>query len=62
MNLLIQKIREALKENIDEKTQKNSQRFFKEEVKCYGASTAICRKIASQFWKEVKTFKKAGIV
>jgi hypothetical protein len=33
MNLLIQKIREALKENIDEKTQKNSQRFFKEKRK-----------------------------
>ena len=42
------------KENIDEKTQKNSQRFFKEEVKCYGVKTAECTKIASQFWKKPK--------
>ena len=61
MNILIQKIREALKENIDEKTQKNSQRFFKEEVKCYGVKTAECTKIASQLWKEVKTLKKPEI-
>ena len=49
MNPTIQKIRKSLKENIDNKTQKNFHRFFKEEVKCYGVKTAIVRKIADEF-------------
>jgi len=52
MNPTIQKIRESLKENIDNKTQKSFQRFFKEEVKYYGVKIAMVRKIANKFWKE----------
>jgi len=61
MNLIIQKIRESLKENTDDRTQKNFQRFFKEEVKCYGVKTPVVRKIANQTWKEVKAFEKQVI-
>ena len=57
----IQRIRESLIENIDDKTQKSFQRFFKQKVKCYGIKTAIVRKIANQFWKEIKMSEKQDI-
>jgi 3-methyladenine DNA glycosylase AlkD len=61
MNPTIQKIRKSLKDNIDNKTQKNYHRFFKEEVKCYGVKTAMVGKIANKFWKEIKTLGKQNI-
>ena len=61
MNPTIQKIRVSLKENIDSKTQKSFQRFFKEEVKCHGVKTAMVGKIAYKFWKEIKTLEKQDI-
>jgi len=61
MNILIQKIREALKENIDDKTEKSFQRFFKEEVKFHGVKTAMVSKIANKFWIEIKTLGKQNI-
>ena len=61
MNPTIQKIRESLKENTDNKTQKSFQRFFKEEVKYYGVKVAVVRKIANKFWKEIKTLEKSNI-
>ena len=61
MNPTIQKIRKSLKENIDNKTQKSFQRFFKEEVKYYGVKIAMVRKIANKFWKEIKTLGKLNI-
>jgi len=61
MNPTIQKIRESLKENTDNKTQKSFQRFFKEEVKYYGVKVAVVREIANKFWKEIKTLEKSNI-
>ena len=61
MNQITQSIRKSLKENIDDKTKKNFQRFFKEEVKCYGVKTLVVRKIANQFWKEIKMSEKQDI-
>ena len=57
----IQRIRESLIENIDDKTQKSFQRFFKQKVKCYGIKTVTVRKIANQFWKEIKMSEKQDI-
>lgn len=37
------------------------QKFFKEEVKCYGLKTAMVRKIAQKYWKEVKGLEKERI-
>ena len=37
--LIIQQIRKDLGQNVDPKIQKSFQRFFKEEVKCYGVKT-----------------------
>jgi len=61
MNPTIQSIRESLKENIDNRTPKSFQRFFKEEVKCCGVKIAIVRKIANKFWEEIKTIGKPNI-
>jgi 3-methyladenine DNA glycosylase AlkD len=61
MSTIIQQIRKDLKENIDPKTQKSFQRFFKEKVKCYGVKTAIVGKIAKKHWKEVSALDKKTI-
>ena len=61
MAQIIQRIRESLKENIDDKNQKSFQRFFKQKVKCYGVKTATVRKIANQFWKEIKMSEKQDV-
>ena len=57
----IQRIRELLIENIDDEAQKSFQRFFKQKVKCYGIKTVTVRKIANQFWKEIKMSEKQDI-
>ena len=61
MNSIIEKIRADLENNADNSTKKNFQRFFKEEVKCYGVKTGLVGKIADKYWKEVKTFEKKDI-
>jgi 3-methyladenine DNA glycosylase AlkD len=61
MHPVIAEIREELKANADEKTLKSFQRFFKEEVACYGVKTAVVRKIAKKHWSEVKLFSKEKI-
>jgi 3-methyladenine DNA glycosylase AlkD len=61
MHLTIAKIKEELEAGADEKTKKSFQRFFKEEVTCYGVKTAIVRKIAKKHWSEVKLFSKEKI-
>ena len=61
MNDIVEKIRETLRENIDQGALSNSQRVFKEPVKCYGVRMPECGKIAKQFWPEVQNFKKPEI-
>jgi 3-methyladenine DNA glycosylase AlkD len=61
MHLIIAKIREELEAGADEKTKKSAQRFFKEEVMCYGVKTGAVRKIAQKHWSEVKLFSKEKI-
>jgi 3-methyladenine DNA glycosylase AlkD len=61
MNSVTARIREELEAAADEKTRKGVQRFFKEEVACYGVKTAVVRKIAQKHWSQVKLFSKAQI-
>ena len=61
MHPVIAGIREELNASADEETRKSVQRFFKEEIACYGVKTAVVRKIAKKFWREVKGFSKAEI-
>jgi 3-methyladenine DNA glycosylase AlkD len=61
MNTILAQIKEELKANTDQQTQKSFQRFFKESVKYYGVKTGIVGKIAEKYWKQVKTFDKEAI-
>lgn len=46
MQKIIKTVQKELIKNIDQKTQASFQRFFKEEVKCYGVKTTLVTKIA----------------
>jgi len=60
-NNTITKIRQELIQNIDEKTQKSSQNFFKEKIKCYGIKTSIVSKIGKEHFKSIKERNKSEI-
>jgi 3-methyladenine DNA glycosylase AlkD len=61
MDPVISKIRHELKSQADPKIRKTSQRFFKEEITCYGVKTAGVSAIAKKYWKEVKGRQKREI-
>ncbi len=61
MSQLIDKIRRELKRNIDEKTQRNSQNFFKERITCYGVKTAIVGRISKEYLAFLKDKSKNEI-
>jgi 3-methyladenine DNA glycosylase AlkD len=54
-------IREELAQSADEKTRVGGKRFFKEEVKFYGVESAVVRKIAEKYFKEIKSKDKKEI-
>jgi 3-methyladenine DNA glycosylase AlkD len=58
---VVGQVRVDLKANVDEKTRASFQRFFKEQVKCYGVKTATVAKIAAKHWREVKNLGKPEI-
>ncbi|RQD89115.1 DNA alkylation repair protein [Methanosalsum natronophilum] len=61
MDDLISLIRAELESNIDMRTNENSSRFFKEDVKCYGVKTAIVSKIAKKYFNLVSEKSKNEI-
>jgi len=61
MDNIIKIIREELENNIDEKTQKTGQNFFKERIKIYGVKTAIVSKISKEHFKNLKNKTKTEI-
>jgi 3-methyladenine DNA glycosylase AlkD len=61
MDPVIAKIRKELHDNADPSVRKTSQRFFKEEISCYGIKTATVTAIARRYWKEVKSKNKQEI-
>ena len=61
METIIDKIRNELKKNSDEKTQTGSQHFFKEQIKCYSVKSAIVGKISKENFQLVKSKPKADI-
>ncbi len=54
MDPVITQIRQELKDHQDLEIRKTSQRFFKEEITCYGIKTAIVLAIAKKYWKVVQ--------
>lgn len=61
MDPVISQIRQELKNQADPEIRKTSQRFFKEEIRCYGVKTATVIAIAKKYWKEVKGRPKPEI-
>ncbi|MDD1713105.1 MAG: DNA alkylation repair protein [Methanoregulaceae archaeon] len=61
MDPIIIRIRQELEAHADPEIQKTSQRFFKEEIRCYGMKTAPVIAIAKKYWKEVKGRPKPEI-
>ena len=61
MDPVIARIRKELVAKADPEIQKTSQRFFKEDIVCYGMKTATVIAIAKKHWKEVKSRPKPEI-
>lgn len=61
MEAIITKIRKALVASADEKTRKQSEYFFKEEITVYGIKSATVQKIAKEIFTEIKDKPKAEI-
>lgn len=61
MNGIISAIHRELKSFPEEDRTPDFQRFFKEEVRCYGLKTARVKKLANRYWKEVKNLEKDEI-
>ncbi len=61
MDLVITRIRQELAGHADPEFRKSSQRFFKEEITCYGVKTATVVAIAKRYWKEVRGRSKPEI-
>lgn len=61
MENILDKIREELQNNIDEKTLASSQNFFKEKIKSYGVKTPAVSKISKEFYKLIDHKPKSEI-
>lgn len=61
MDMIIERIRQELRAQADSEIRKTSQRFFRDEITCYGMKTASVMAIAKKYWKEVKGRSKPEI-
>jgi 3-methyladenine DNA glycosylase AlkD len=61
MNEIINRMRQTLIASADEKTRKQSEYFFKEQVTVYGVKSATVQKIAKEIFAEIKDKPKAEI-
>jgi 3-methyladenine DNA glycosylase AlkD len=61
MDEMIGRIRRDLEASADPAIRKTSQRFFKEEIRCYGMKTAAVIAIAKKYWKECRSRPKSEI-
>ena len=61
MDPVVEAIREEFAAHADPEIREKGQRFFKEEVRCYGMKTATGIAIAKRYWKEVKAREKKEI-
>ena len=61
MNTIITSIREELRQNSDEKTQKTTLHFFKEKIKFYGVKMPVASRIGKENFKFIKDKNKTEI-
>ena len=58
---ILEKVNKELRENATKDYCESNQRFFKENISCYGVKTPIVRKIAKKYFAEVKELEKKEI-
>jgi len=61
MQNILDRVRQALKDNVDEKTLNTGHRVFKEEVRLYGVRIPVVNVISKEFFEEIKGFPKKEI-
>ncbi len=61
MQKIISEIRKELKANIDEKTKTSAQRFFKEDIQCYGHKASVVTRISKECFQKIKGENKETI-
>jgi 3-methyladenine DNA glycosylase AlkD len=61
MDPVITQIRQELKVHQDNEVRRTSQRFFKDEIVCYGIKTATVLAIAKKYWNVVRCRPKVEI-
>lgn len=61
MENIVSEIRQALQDSVDEKTQSNSQNFFKEEIKFYGVRVPLVNKISKESFAIIQNKSKEFI-
>ncbi len=61
MEEIIGRIREELRSFPEEDRNPGVQRFFKDNIKCYGLKSAPVKKLIGSYWKEVKGLEKEEI-
>lgn len=62
MENIVAQVRKALESASDENTKKNSQRFFKERIDCYGVKAPVVQKISKEMFANVKHNTKSEIM
>ena len=58
---VLAEVRQELCQSIDEKTRESASRFFKEQVKFHGVKSAVVKKIATKYYREIKDRDKKEI-
>ncbi|MFH1611675.1 MAG: DNA alkylation repair protein [bacterium] len=59
--MILSKIRQELKQNIDKKYKQTSYSFFKEKIMLYGVRAPIVRKISKKYFLDIKDLDKKEI-
>lgn len=61
MEDIIEKVRAALLQSVDEKTLATSQNFFKEKIRFYGVTVPTVNKIGAEYFKQMGTRSKSEV-
>jgi 3-methyladenine DNA glycosylase AlkD len=61
MENIIERIREELFSNIDEKTRATSQKFFKEKIQYYGVKVPVVHRISKIYYRQIANRSKPDI-
>lgn len=61
MQNIVSELRKELKANIDDKTKAGAQRYFKENIKCYGNKTSVVTRIGKEYFQKIKNKNKKEI-